>query len=156
MSDRTKWDLKFLSLAKFWSEMNSKDPSTKVGAVIADDSHRLMGIGYNGFPRSVSDDPERYADRNIKYPMVVHAEANAILFANKTEGCTVYVWPLFTCCDCAGLLIQSGIKRVVSPPPIEERWKSQYDISEAMYRDAGIELTHYDREDVENFICHTM
>jgi dCMP deaminase len=145
---RKRNDLDFLALAKFWAERRSKDPSTKVGCVIVDPNGRICGIGYNGFPKGVEDLPERYADREIKYPMVVHAEANAILFSSNTKGCTAYIWPLFSCCDCAGLVIQAGIRRVVSPPPKEERWASAYKMARTMYDEAGVEVTHYEIEDI--------
>jgi dCMP deaminase len=50
-----KWDKNFLQLAKTVSTF-SKDPSTKVGAVIVDDDNRVISIGYNGFPKGIKDD----------------------------------------------------------------------------------------------------
>jgi len=76
------WHLRFLDLAKHISNW-SKDPSTKVGAVIFDSDKRIISVGYNGFPKNISDDPEKYLNREIKYQMVVHAEINAILFAQR-------------------------------------------------------------------------
>lgn len=80
---------------------------------------RIVGIGYNGFPRGCSDDElpwARTADSALdtKYPYVVHAEVNAILNKNAAsiEGCTLYV-ALFPCNECAKLIIQSGITEVV-------------------------------------------
>ena len=73
------WNLRFLNLAKHVSEW-SKDPSTQVGAVIFDDKNRIVSIGYNGFPKNVADDPNKYADRNIKYKMVVH-DSNLSFYA---------------------------------------------------------------------------
>ena len=135
----TDWDARFLSLARHVAGW-SKDPSTQVGAVIADRKHRVVGIGYNGFPRGVDDCPALYADRAEKYPRVVHAELNAILNAVKgVEGCVIYVWPFFTCCECAKAIIQAGIVRVVAPPPAE-RPASRYDVSETMYAEAGVDV----------------
>ena len=109
------WDIRFLDLAKHIS-IWSKDPSTKVGAVIFDSDKRIVSIGYNGFPKGVCDDPQRYDDRDIKYRMVVHAEANAILkvakSTNNAHGSTLYI-TLSPCKDCCKLILQSGITRMV-------------------------------------------
>ena len=83
----TKWDLRFLKLAHHVGQW-SKDPSTKVGAVIVDAQRRVLGIGYNGFPRGVDDSPGRYHDRPTKLDMVVHAETNAIMNAVSSVGRT--------------------------------------------------------------------
>lgn len=110
------WDGYFLALAHL-SAMRSKDPNTRVGAVIVDDNHRIVSIGYNGMPRGC-DDHEFPWDRdkdfyNSKYAYVVHAELNAILNSPRpVDGCTIYV-SLFPCNECAKAIIQSGIKKVV-------------------------------------------
>jgi dCMP deaminase len=93
----------------------SKDPSTKVGAVIVDHDRRIVGTGYNGFPRGVNDDEERYAEKMVKYKMVVHAEANSIMNAVKSvRDCTLYATK-FPCTECTKLIIQMGISRVIAP-----------------------------------------
>jgi dCMP deaminase len=148
MDNQLKWDYRFLEHASqvaLWS----KDPSTKVGAVIVDDKRRIVAEGYNGFPRGVSDTPERLGDRPTKLAFTVHAEVNAILNANsKVEGCTLYVYPSFVlpfCCnECAKVVVQSGIRRVVGyVPPAENyvRFKSWLDslkFSEQMFQEAGV------------------
>lgn len=137
-----KWDGRFLELAKHVASW-SKDPSTQVGAIIVrPDTNTVMGMGYNGFPRGVHDHEDRYANRPLKYAMVVHAEANAILEAGKAcEGATLYVWPLFTCNECAKLIIQSGIKKVLCPKIVSaERWQESYNTSIIMYEEAGVEV----------------
>lgn len=135
----TNWDARFLSLAAHVA-MWSKDPSTKVGAVVVDDLRRVVGTGYNGFPRGVLDMEDRYADREKKYPRVVHAEVNAILNAvASVRGCTLYVTPLPTCERCAGVIIQSGIRRVVVPNLIVmDRWSASWEIALEMYQEAGV------------------
>ena len=99
--------------------MRSKDPSTQVGACIVNSNKRIVGIGYNGFPKGCSDDElpwDRVADDELdtKYPYVCHAEVNAILNKNSADvnGCTIYV-ALFPCNECAKMIIQSGITEVV-------------------------------------------
>lgn len=149
-SDETRWDIDFLRLAEFWAQRKSKDPSTQVAAIITDARKSIVGIGYNGFPRGVDDTPARLNDRPIKYKYVVHAEPNAILIAgDRARGGTIYTWPLFTCNECAKLVIQAGISRVVAPNMEEERWASAYDISLTMYHEAGVETTLYQLEEYE-------
>ena len=64
-----KWDLRFLEMARNAASW-SKDPSTKVGAIIVDDDKRVISVGYNGFPKGVRDD-ERLDDRQEKYKIIV-------------------------------------------------------------------------------------
>ena len=86
----SEWDKYFMDLAGLVSS-KSKDPSTKVGAVVVRPDRTIAAMGYNGFPRGVLDLPERYADRPTKYSMVVHAEANAIVSAKgDLAGCKIY------------------------------------------------------------------
>ena len=137
-----KWDRRFLELARFVAAW-SKDPSTQCGAVIAD-GKVLVSLGYNGLPQGVYDHEERYSDREIKYKMVVHAETNAILFARgSVRGMTLYTWPFGSCSRCAVQVIQSGIRRVVSPPlPLElmERWGEDVKLSGLMFREAVVKV----------------
>ncbi len=110
------WDEYFMGLAHL-SSFRSKDPSTQVGAVIVDDDHKVVSIGYNGLPKGCNDDDfpwNREGNmKETKYAYVVHAELNAILNSNRsTSGCTLYV-SLFPCNECAKAIIQSGIKKIV-------------------------------------------
>jgi dCMP deaminase len=136
-----KWDKRFMELAGFIAQW-SKDPSTKVGAAIVDPHNkRVVSTGFNGFPFGVQDTADRLEDRSIKYEMVVHAETNALMFAgNQADGCTLYVTPLPPCARCAVLIIQAGIKRIVSPTPntSKEPWKTQFKISSQMFEEAGV------------------
>ena len=143
-----KWQHRFLTLAKMWGEMCSKDPSKKVGAVIVDDHRRVIAMGYNGFPRGVRDDAERYNDKATKLNMVVHAEANAILNAVKSvEGGTLFVWPRFTCHECAKLVIQSGITHVIGPAPqTGSSWAESQQVALQMYAEAGVTTGFWEGE----------
>ncbi len=111
------WDEYFMGVALL-SAKRSKDPATQVGACIVNDDKRIIAIGYNGFPRGCDDDkyPWGKGDSNYlnnKYPYVVHAEANAILNSTKElKDSTLYV-SLFPCNECAKLLIQSGVKKII-------------------------------------------
>lgn len=134
------WDERFISLARHISAW-SKDPSTKCGAVIIDEKRRVMGVGYNGFPRGVADTENRLLDRPEKYATIVHADVNAILNAQRTEGCTMYIWPMLPCPECAKLIIQSGIGVVAAPrlsEDLEPRWKKSIEFAKAMMREAGV------------------
>ena len=140
-----RWDRDYLALARFWAEQKSKDPSTRVGAVLVSEDGLREYLGYNGFPRGVHDTAERYENREEKYQFVVHAELNAILKAGlDARGGTLYVWPLFTCNECAKAVIQAGIRRVVTPTACVERWAEANEIAQQMYGEAGVEVRSLD------------
>ena len=110
------WDEYFMGLAHL-SALRSKDPNTQVGAAIVDENHRVVSVGYNGFPTGVSDDEFPWSREGdvltSKYAFVVHAELNAIFNSQRSvRGCTIYV-SLFPCNECAKAIIQSGIKKIV-------------------------------------------
>ena len=118
----------------------------KVGATIVNDQKRIVGIGYNGFPRGCPDDdlPWSKTDKDrskTKYMYVCHAEMNAILNKNAAtvEGCTMYV-ALFPCNECAKIIIQSGLKEVVfysdkhADKPETIASKKMFDMSGVKYR----------------------
>ncbi|MGI6510838.1 MAG: deoxycytidylate deaminase [Catenisphaera adipataccumulans] len=136
------WDAYFMSMAHL-SALRSKDPNTQVGACIVNSDKRVVGLGYNGFPRGCSDDEypwERDGEYlGTKYPYVVHAELNAILNSiQDLKGCTIYV-SLFPCNECAKAIIQSGIRCVVYESDKYDGIPSNA-ASKKMFRDAGVEL----------------
>lgn len=137
-----KWDYRFLDLAKHIATW-SKDPSTKVGCVIARPDNTIASVGYNGFPKGVMDDSERYENREIKYLMVKHAEENAVYFSKEPlTGYTVYITH-HPCSTCTGTLIQNGISRIVTFNPTDgflERYNQSIKISKMMLDEAGVEL----------------
>lgn len=138
------WHNRFLELAKHVSTW-SKD-TTKVGAVIVDpETKQIVGLGYNGFPRGVNDSFERIMDRETKLKLVVHAEVNAILNANKSvRGCDLYVYPTMmlpdVCPDCAKVVAQSGIKRVFyySSSETPKRWQELADYTKLIFDESGV------------------
>ena len=137
-----KWDRRFLELAKHISEW-SKDPSTKVGCVVVGEDREIRSTGFNGFPRGIEDDSNRLEDREQKYPLICHAEENAIMHAARIgislKGNTAYIsWP--PCSRCARSLIQAGVNEVVFPAGVDvpERWRPDFDIAIAMMNEAGI------------------
>lgn len=147
-----KWDLRFLDLARHVSSW-SKDPSTKVGAVIVRWDRTIASVGYNGFPRHIDDTPERLNDRETKYRLMVHAEINAIHNAReRLMGYTLYTWPFFTCERCAVQVIQAGIHRIVAPYTDNERWRQSIDNAIALYREAGLGTGEYRLGDVAELV----
>lgn len=139
------WDKTFLNLCDEIAQ-RSKDPSTKVGACIVAPDKTIVSMGYNGFPRGCNDDPEIYQDRDVKYLRTIHAEVNAIITARRDlTGCTLYVSPLHPCANCAAIIIQSGIKRVVYTTPqssaeAASRWLQNFQVAVEMFDEAGIQV----------------
>ena len=142
-----KWHKRFLELAEFISKW-SKDPSSKIGAVIVDKYNRIVSTGYNGFPRDVEDTLYRYEDRDVKYKIILHAEENAISYAKiDLSGCILYVSGLPPCAHCASLIIQSGIRKVViRKQEIPERWIESMTLSKQILNEAKVELIEIDME----------
>lgn len=136
-----KWDERFLKLAEEVATW-SKDPSTQVGCVIVDpDTLRIMGLGFNGFPRGMCDHKELYEDRETKYSRTIHAEVNAVLNSSRTEDCTAYVTAP-PCTNCALVLIQSGIVRVVARRPTSdllERWADSIEKTKGFFAEVEVE-----------------
>lgn len=111
LSKQTKLDLRYLRMARIWAE-NSYCKRRQVGALVVKDK-MIISDGYNGTPSGFENVCE---DNNVTKPYVLHAEANAITklarSSNNSEGSTLYV-TASPCIECAKLIIQSGIKRVV-------------------------------------------
>ena len=106
------WKTYFMELAKL-SAQRSKDPNTQVGACIVDTDNKIIGIGYNGLPKGMSDDNFSW-DPPEKYSYVIHAELNALFNANdfnSLRGSCLYV-TLFPCNECAKAIVQLGVKEV--------------------------------------------
>lgn len=109
--ERISFEDYFMLLA-FLVSKRSPDLSTKHGAVLVNRKNQILGLGYNGFPRSCKDEllPQTRPD---KYKCFIHSELSAILNGNSClENSTLYVTG-FPCVRCWGLIIQTGIKKVV-------------------------------------------
>jgi dCMP deaminase len=137
-----KWDKRFLALASHIAGW-SKDPSTQVGCVVVGPDREIRSTGFNGFPRGIEDSIARLENRELKYPLICHAEENAIMHAARIgislKGCTAYVtWP--PCSRCARSLIQAGVDEVVYPTESEipERWGDDFEIAASMMNEAGL------------------
>ena len=126
----------------------SKDPSTRIGAVVVNEERRILATGYNGFPRGIADTNERLNDREQKYPRIIHAEMNALMNALysgvSVKGATIYVYGLPVCSECTKSVIQAGISRVVITYPelAPEKWQTQWnELSWPMYNEANVSVT---------------
>lgn len=146
-----KWDRRMLSLVDLVASW-SKDPSTKVGAAIVDKQNRIISLGFNGFPRAVSDSTEALTDRDEKLRRTIHAEENAILFAGRPiVGFTIYVTHP-PCARCAAKIIQSGIVRVVSLAPTFEfraRWSDDMHSALSMFAETHVSFEWLDAEEAQ-------
>lgn len=123
----------------------SKDPSTRVGAVVVGPDKEIRGTGYNGFPRGIDDDIAARWERPIKYNFIEHAERNCIynasLYGVSLRGCSLYIsYP--PCTECARAIIQSGIKEVFYMNPMAGAnipgWRDSVRLSFDMFDEAGI------------------
>ena len=126
-------DLRYLRMAAIWAE-NSYCQRRKVGALVVKEK-MIISDGYNGTPSGFENVCED--DNNVTKPYVLHAEANAITklarSSNNSDGATLYASP---CIECAKLIIQAGIRRVV--------YAEQYRLTDGidLLRRAGVEVEH--------------
>ena len=127
-----QFDERYLRMARIWAE-NSYCQRRKVGALVVKDN-AIISDGYNGTPSGFENVCE---EGNVTKPYVLHAEANAITklarSSNSSEGATLYI-TASPCIECAKLIIQSGIKRVI--------YGEAYRLDEGLnlLRRAGIEV----------------
>ena len=107
-----KFDQRYLEMARIWAK-NSYCQRRQVGALVVK-NNMIISDGYNGTPSGFENVCED--DNGITKPYVLHAEANAITklarSSNNSEGATIYI-TASPCIECAKLIIQAGIKRVV-------------------------------------------
>lgn len=133
-------DRRYLRMARIWAE-NSYCERRKVGALLVKD-RMIISDGYNGTPAGFENHCEDSA--GLTKPYVLHAEANAITKVarsnNSSDGSTLYI-TASPCLDCAKLIIQAGIRRVV--------FNELYRITDGidLLRRAGIEVAHIERLD---------
>ena len=142
--DYMSWNDTFMNTAILFSK-RSKDPSTQVGCCIVDELNRVVGIGYNGFPRNCSDSDFPWSREGVdnKYLYVVHAEQNAILNSTmfSLNNCTLYT-TLFPCNKCTQSIIQKGISKVIY---LDNKYndKIEFIASKKMLLSADVKLVKY-------------
>ena len=137
-----KLDLRYLKMARIWAQ-NSYCQRRQVGALVVKDG-MIISDGYNGTPSGFENICED--DNNVTKPYVLHAEANAITKLarsnNNSEGATIYI-TASPCIECAKLIIQAGIKRVV--------YGEQYRLTDGvdLLKRAGIETIYINPDEDE-------
>ena len=142
-SKQLNLDLRYLRMARIWAE-NSYCQRRKVGALVVKEK-MIISDGYNGTPSGFENVCED--ETNTTKPYVLHAEANAITklarSSNNSEGATLYV-TASPCIECAKLIIQAGIKRVI--------YAEQYRLTDGidLLRRANIEVTYLNPDDYEH------
>ena len=135
-----KFDKRYMLMASIWAG-NSYCVRRKVGALIVKDK-MIISDGYNGTPTGFEN--IREDENNTSKPYVLHAEANAITkiarSSNSSEGATLYV-TASPCIECAKLIIQSGIRRVV--------YGEHYRLTDGidLLKRAGIEIVYLPLEE---------
>ena len=136
-------DLRYLRMARIWAE-NSYCQRRKVGALVVKDK-MIISDGYNGTPSGFENVCED--ENNVTHPYVLHAEANAITklarSSNNSDGATLYV-TASPCIECAKLIIQSGIKRVI--------YAEKYRLTDGidLLKRANIEVKYLNPDDYEH------
>ena len=133
----SKWDKRFAELANLISTW-SKDPDNKVGAVLVSIDNRILSTGYNGLPKNV----EHYTSV-CKRERTVHAEVNCIIQAQSSpNGQAIYI-TRFPCAQCAALIAQVGISRVVCPAvETTSSWFPSMCVAREILLEAGVVIDH--------------
>lgn len=136
-------DLRYLRMARIWAE-NSYCQRRKVGALVVKEK-MIISDGYNGTPSGFENVCED--DMNVTKPYVLHAEANAITklarSSNNSDGATLYI-TASPCIECAKLIIQAGIKRVI--------YGKQYRLTDGidLLKRANIEVKYLNPDEYEH------
>lgn len=137
-----KFDLRYLQMARIWAQ-NSYCQRRQVGALVVKDG-MIISDGYNGTPSGFENVCED--ETGVTKPYVLHAEANAITklarSSNNSDGSTIYI-TASPCIECAKLIIQAGIKRVV--------YGEKYRLTDGidLLQRAGIEVKYLNPDDYD-------
>lgn len=140
----SEWLERYVGLARhvaIWS----KDPTTKVGAVLVGADRRHVALGYNGFPPGIRDTSDRLADRQTKHRLTQHAERNVLDNAWFDTRGSLLVTTMFPCSGCVKSIIAKGVRVVHTPPPVTwEPWKSDSVLSLEMLEEADVGVWYYE------------
>jgi len=128
----------------------SHDPVTKVGAILVNQNHTIIGQGANCLPDGVTLDSSRF-ERPAKYDFIIHAEqnsiANAARLGHSTAKATLYC-PWAACTFCARMIIQAGISKVVTHKALmiqtHMKWPGEIEKAHQMFKEAGVEYIEFD------------
>ena len=139
-----KWNIRYFSLAlevATWS----KDPDKQVGAICVSPDKRSLVLGYNGFPAGIEDSEKLLNNKALKNKLMVHAEANCIVNGETSlRGWTMHVTKA-PCAECAKLMINARIVKVVCPNP-GGSWKDEQLLAISLLKEAQIEVKFYGNE----------
>lgn len=140
------WITKYLNQAEFVANNYSKDPSSRIGSVIVSKDNSIISQGFNGFSRGVVDSVCRLNNREMKYEFIQHAESNCITNAARNgialNDSTIFVYGLPICSNCAGMIINAGIKNVYIRLKKDidwSRWEESWSYSKIMFHEAGVD-----------------
>ena len=147
------WTSYFINIASTVRE-KSKDPSSKIGAVIVGPEKQIISTGFNGFPRGIDETDLTRWERPMKYQFVEHAERNAIYNAARhgiaVRGCAMYFVgmgpPTVPCVECAKAVIQSGIARVVghAMKEVPGAWVADLAFAKDLLIEAGVVVEEHE------------
>jgi dCMP deaminase len=144
----------------------SKDPSSKVGCIIVNEDHSIVATGYNGFPRGVNDDKDRYENREQKLYLIEHSERNCLYYCAKNgvplKG-TILLLEWAPCHDCMRGIIQSGIKKIYingdsaqfNNRELFNRWQPSLKWSIIMAKEADVLIYVYSNSHLFNILSIT-
>lgn len=149
------WDEYFMKMA-YLASSKSKDPSTKIGAVVVKD-RQVLATGFNGICRGVRDDVDSRYESPNKYLYFEHGERNCCYAAARKgislEDSTMYTMA-YPCADCARAIIQSGITELVLHSQWEDKaliafkdgWGDSQKVSDIMFFEAGVSVRMFEQE----------
>lgn len=163
MADIVEWDPKIeivntendrfhLAMAYFSAWVSSEDPATKTGAIIVKpDFSEIVGFGVNHFPYWLNPTEEQKRDRDYKLKHIIHAEPAAVHDAAFNGRCTkgTYMYmPWVPCTECAKVIIDSGIEKLVGHKQMimktPERWRESTEYALELLRKCKVGLYMYD------------
>jgi dCMP deaminase len=151
-AEQRRRDRHFLELALKHSEL-SRDPETRVGAIIVGPAGEVRSMGYNRFPEGIDESAERLGVRELKLSLMVHAELAAITNAARVgiplQGCTLYfaqtddsglVWGGVPCTRCTEHILMAGIAEVISYPTkrANSKWHQDWAFARELFRESGL------------------
>jgi len=132
--------IKMLDIIK----MRTRDPRTKVAAILVSEDKRKIHIGWNCMPSKLPETAERWDNRREKHLRVIHAEESAILNAKEDlHGWSCYL-SMPPCPSCSRLLIHAGIAHIIYLEEHENNTEFNYDLSREMLAEAGVIIKKYE------------
>ena len=143
LDNLNRWERRWIEAALENATM-SKDPGTKCGAVIVDPTGRWrVSEGFNGLPQRITDTKAILLQRSIKLSSIIHAEMNAILFAERSLSNHIMFITHPPCDRCSAHIVQADIKKVYWFVPSYEywnRWQGSIEMGRELLTMANLEL----------------